>query len=226
MTIANIIKTNPYIVNRDPISLSQLREYVQAQISDKQVTPSALRNVFIGNNDYYKFNYVNIGHNKYIPRDKAMSHKDVVELIAGKNQFIASGLTLRYMLNNSYQNINTSEWIIFGNRESLSDKQKYYLEFFDEIKIMFLDIENDFVEVVKTFIELRALHDNTNQLTRYLTDNKITVNKLIKLNMLAKIYMSPIWVTIDKNHILYKTFASETGVDKVILDAMMIVGDK
>lgn len=176
MTIADAIKANKKIINREIISLSELRLFVN-ELTAKDYPPASIRNVFIGNNDYYGFKYKNIGGGIYVP-EELKNLEDIVKLIAGSNNWLPVGSTLEYKLGVSTQNNVVDEYVIF-NQEDTQESEEV-LKHFKSLKVNFLKQTIDF-DVFKKLLIIKTIYKNKNILSEYLEMEKLDINKLLEI---------------------------------------------
>lgn len=176
MTIADAIKRNNKIINREIISLSELRLFVN-ELTAKDYPPASIRNIFVGNNDYYGFKYKNVGGGIYVP-EELKNLEDIVKLIAGPNNWLPVGSTLEYKLNVSTQNNVVDEYAVFNQKNSHEAEE--ILKHFKNLKVNFLKQTIDF-EVFKKLLIIKTIYRNKRILREYLEIEKIDINKLVDI---------------------------------------------
>lgn len=176
MTIADALRTNKKIINREIVKLSELRVFVN-ELTGKEYTSTSIRNVFIGNGDYYKFNYKNIDRDIYVPNEfKGL--EDVVKFIAKNNKWIPVGGTLEYKLGVSSQNNVKDEYVILTNEENGENSD--ILKSFDQLKITFLKPTIDF-ETFSNMLILKTIYKNKYVLKDFLKKSSLSIGGLIKI---------------------------------------------
>ena len=177
MVIAQIIKKNPKIIRREPISLNELTEYVNAQFQHQKKTKTAVRNIFIGNKDYYQFKYVSIAWGIYGPAELNDSYK-VIKYVAKKRKIKKIKLSLAYSLGISTQNYTIDTWCIFGKASSYDlEFLSYYKKF---IACEFINIKDAYIDNFMFLIDINALRLDDKLLKKYIQEKNISRKYIIE----------------------------------------------
>ena len=154
------------LINREPIRLSKLRSFVNNK-RDKDVTSSAARNIFIGNGDFYKNDYINIARDRYVPKGMFNNNNSIIKYISDDNDYMFDGLSLGYDLRMNVQDIRIHSYIVFGTKP-----KNDWSDFFNKwVNVRYIDIKEKKTKDNFKFLYSLNAFDDYSSLNKFLTRN-------------------------------------------------------
>ena len=169
MTINMILKNNKKIIGNEPVRLSYLRSYASKKL-DKKISSSAIRNIFIGNDNFYNFKYKHVGYDRYVPTT-FKSVEDVISYMCNKRVFMWDSVSLGKKLGLNNQTIMKHSIIIFGKETKHDVAMKDFFK--DIVKVTYIYAEKKEIEAYKQLKTISYLSEDRNLLKTYLLSNNI-----------------------------------------------------
>ena len=166
-TINQTIQEYTPLINREPIKLSNLRSFINDK-RDKIVSSSAARNIFIGNNDFYNNNYINIARDHYVPKNLFNQKDSIIKYISNDNDYMFDDLSLGYDLKINAQDIHLPSYIIFGKKPD-NDWSDFFKKW---VNVRYLDVKKDNLKNDFKLLYSLDAFDDYSSLNNYLSMNK------------------------------------------------------